>query len=99
MSRRNQHKKSNSHRCRHEIKRDKLTEEKTIKIINNVNNVKKDMLEEPSLWVRPEFQKLRYFVDIASNNPSKCPKNYNASTSWHIKILTNYCSMHIFCRK
>ena len=72
ISQRNPHKKSNPHSCRDEIKRDKSAEEKRIKIISNFRNVKK-------IWVHPEFQNLRHFVDIASNNPSVFPKNFTTS--------------------
>ena len=80
MSERKQPKKSNSHRCRDEIKSDKALEAKRHKIINNVDNLTKAMLEEPSLWGRPEFNNLRKFVELVSNDPSKFPKDSNMSS-------------------
>ena len=65
---------STIYRCRDEIKRDKRTETIKTKITNNVNNLTTSMLEEPGLWIRPEFQTLRNLVDAASRNTTTFPK-------------------------
>ena len=73
MSERKQSKKLNPHRCRDEIKSDKALEAKRHKIISNVDNLTKAILEEPSMWGRPEFANLRKFVELVSNDRSKFP--------------------------
>ena len=83
MSKNSKNEKSFSHRCIDEAKRDKATESKRMKIINNVNDLTTDILEEPKIWVRYEFQNLRNFVDAVSNNPSKFPKNTSALAIFH----------------
>ena len=40
-------------------------------IVNNMNNVTKATLEEPSLWLRQEFAIIINFVDAVSNNRKK----------------------------
>ena len=80
MSERKQPKKSNSHRCRDEMKSNKALEAKRCEIMSNADNLTKAMLEEPSLWGRPEFNNLRKFAEIVSNDPSKFPKDLSMSS-------------------
>ena len=69
--------------CRDETKRYKRAETKRTKIVNNVNNLTTAMLEEPGLWIRPEFQLLRNFVDAVSRNTATFPKNARAPSTIH----------------
>ena len=61
--------------CRDEKKRDKREKSNRTKSINNFNNAITSILEEPGLWMRPEFQTLKNFVDGVSSNPAIFPKN------------------------
>ena len=83
MSSRKQEQNVKTHRCRDEIKKDQALDTKRMKIVNNVNNVTKAILEQPSLWHRPEFSTLRDFVQTVTNNPSKFRMNNKASSLAH----------------
>ena len=51
--------------------------------MNNVNNLITTMLEKPGLWMRPEFQTLRNFVDVVSSSTATFSKNTRASSIIH----------------
>ena len=55
MSSNDNTKKSSSHFCRDEVKREKREDSKRMKIINNVTNLTTAMSEKPSMWMLPEF--------------------------------------------
>ena len=55
MSKNKKNEKSISHCCRDKAKRDKSMESKIMKITNNVSDLTTAILEEPIMWMRPEF--------------------------------------------
>ena len=78
MSSSNNIKKNSSHRCR-----DKREDSKRTKTTNNVNDLTTALLEQPSMWMRPEFEQLRNFVETAPRNPETLPKNASAAAIVH----------------
>ena len=91
MSSKKIEKSTKSHRCRCEIKKNKVIYSKRSKIINNANNVTKAILEEHRLWKRPEFSALRHFVHAVTNNPSKLtPTTTHLHPHMKIKNLYHY---------
>ena len=74
MSNRKPEKNPTYHRCIDEVKREKSFDSKRSKIVSNVNNIEKNMLEESILWSRPEFATIRHVVDTVYNSLKKSCK-------------------------
>ena len=80
MSQNNRKENLSSYYYRDKVKRDKTIEGKRSKIIKNINNITKAILEEPSLQIYSKFYNLRNFINKVLNNLLKFINNSSIST-------------------
>ena len=64
-----------------EVKRDKVSHTKKESVLETIENITLEIVDDPSLWIKPEFGALRRFVHKVSSHPLVFLPGINPLTS------------------
>ena len=78
---------SGSTKHRDEIKRDKSIQGKGQLILDTIENVTTAIMCDPTFWIEPEFQLLRWLVKYVSLTPSVFPQSIHPCATYPIEPI------------